>query len=166
LPRIRGILIKWAALSVVLIGVLAPGNAQAGTMVLYSCHTPSGRIVGTAGWNFWAENAMPLPRSGNTCATGRNGTLALEVGRASGGHPDYERRIGWIFYPAANTSVGAFTAYVCGVAYTHFAGADIRWTAPIGVKAGRECTPLCRLKMHPFVLDLREIQGRRSVVRA
>lgn len=116
--------------------MLVPGEAHAGTMVLYSCHTPSGRIVGTSGWNFWADNAVPLPRTGNTCATGRNGTLALEVGRASGGHPDHERRIGWTFYPAANTSIGAFTAYVCGVAYTHFAGADIRWTAPVGALGG------------------------------
>jgi hypothetical protein len=78
-------------------------SSQAGTMTLYSCHTPSGRSVATDGWE-------PLGgRPVNSCAAGPEGTLNAEILVGS-----TTADTGWALTAAPNTTLEAFTAQVCG----------------------------------------------------
>jgi hypothetical protein len=120
-------------IALVLAGVLSIQPARAGTMLVYSCHTPSGRTMGTDGWTLSADNAVPRPGVGSTCADGPTGTMRLEVERA-GAHVDGSQEVSWTFRPADSTTVSEFRAWVCGRALSPSAIARLWWQAPVGAQ--------------------------------
>jgi hypothetical protein len=77
----------------VLLTLVLAAAAQAGTMRLYSCQTPSGRVVGTHGWSAAASLCSSTPRG------------FLQVTSPA----TYTR-----FDAAADTSIGSFIIDVCG----------------------------------------------------
>jgi hypothetical protein len=77
--------------------------SRAGIMTVYSCHAPSGRSVGTYGW----EPAHS--RSSDTCATGLDGALRVE----STADPATSN-FAWKLTVAPDTTLDTFTAQICG----------------------------------------------------
>jgi hypothetical protein len=83
---------------------LMAGTAHAGTMTLYSCHTPSGRIVPTHGWQLLGA---PEQGSGDDrCAN--DGTLFVTVREGL-----YWQRW-WSIVAAPDTTFASFAIGVCG----------------------------------------------------
>ncbi len=85
---------------------LLAGPAHAGSMTLYSCHTPGGRTVPTHGWTL-----MGVPDQGagaDRCATGTTGTLFVSA--ASG--LVYQRW--WRMTAPEDTTFASFAIGVCG----------------------------------------------------
>src|SRR3954471_25016407 len=100
-------------------------RADAGTMTLYSCHTPSGRIVATTGWTVFANAAPTQLRTADECAKGPKGQLIARIGGTGAEHgPEL---IGWTLRPAAGTTVSSFSAWVCGRAMTWDAVVAVAW---------------------------------------
>jgi hypothetical protein len=122
LPTVRGALI--ALVTLTCFGV-SNSPAFAGTMTLYSCHTPSGRTAGTAGWTVWANNAPTLLRSADDCAKGAAGTLIARIGGTGAMHSN--EFIGWKLHPIQGTTVTSFSAWVCGRALTWDALVAVEW---------------------------------------
>jgi hypothetical protein len=94
--------------------------ADAGTMTVYSCHTPTGRTAGTGGWRHEALFAAPgtsLPQ--NDCATRPSGRLYAWIGGSAYQHIGQERQ-SWIFETAPDTTIGDFSAAVCGRAWSAY----------------------------------------------
>jgi hypothetical protein len=86
--------------------VLALGLSEAGragTMTLYSCHTPSGRSVAADGWAPYGNGTS------DRCASGPDGTLKAEFTSDA----DKSTR-GWQLAVAPDTTVERFTAQICG----------------------------------------------------
>ena len=121
LPRIAArFTIQAALLAVLLLSIAAP-PASAGTMVVYSCHTPAGRTVGVAGWSFLAFYAQPGLETGNHCAAGSAGSLSMQLRESI----TYSR-LEWRFDAPPDVLITRYTAYVC--ARTHVnADARIEW---------------------------------------
>jgi hypothetical protein len=70
-PSIRGFIISQVALIAAVAALFVlPAVARAGQMSVYSCHAPSGRSVGTAGWTVVAVGAPTQLRAANDCASG------------------------------------------------------------------------------------------------
>src|SRR6201999_3101708 len=76
-----------AMLLAVLIAGTQSASGEAGTMTLYSCHTPSGRTVGTAGWSLVSAFGAPTRLlSSDDCAKGPSGTLIARIGGSGATH--------------------------------------------------------------------------------
>ncbi|MDA0166070.1 carboxypeptidase-like regulatory domain-containing protein [Solirubrobacter ginsenosidimutans] len=127
---IKRLCIQVIATLVVAVG-LSVQPAHAGTMVVYSCHTPSGRTVGTDGWTLSADNAVPRAGVRDSCADGPTGALRLEIER-DGAHVDGSQELSWTFRSADATTISEFKAWVCGRAFSFWALARFRWQAPVG----------------------------------
>jgi hypothetical protein len=84
--------------------------AEAGTMIVYSCHTPTGRAVGTGGWSAYNPAAKEHGLR-NDCAAGPSGTLLAEIGREGITHP--ATYLGWKLTAAPGSIVAHWQAYVC-----------------------------------------------------
>jgi hypothetical protein len=123
--------IQVAAASIVAAAVSA-GVAQAGTMVVYSCHTPSGRPVATDGWTLSTDNAAPHAGVGISCSGSPTGSIRLELER-DGATVDGSQRLLWTFRPPQGTTIREFTGWVCGRALALWADASFQWQAPIGI---------------------------------
>jgi hypothetical protein len=96
-----GVIARLAVVVVVFVLALSDA-AHAGTMTLYSCHTPSGRSVGTYGWE-----ASQGPRF-DTCANGQDGALRVEWT----GDPANSNAT-WTLKVAPDTTLNTFTAQIC-----------------------------------------------------
>jgi hypothetical protein len=129
------VLMKRLCIQVIIVVFLAGASsaqpALAGTMVLYSCHTPSGRSVGSDGWTLSADNAVLRAGVRDSCAGGRTGALRLEIER-DGAHVDGSQEVSWTFRSADATTISEFRAWVCGRAFSFWAFARFRWQAPVG----------------------------------
>lgn len=97
--------------------------AEAGTMKLYSCHTPSGRSVPTFGWS---HAFVTGGASSDTCARGPSGTLLARTDSSTFSQHD------WTLFSAPGTSVKSFVLSACGransgvVAFGHGTISQIR----------------------------------------
>jgi hypothetical protein len=110
---------------VILLAVVAftasVASAQAGTMTLYSCHTPSGRSAGTQGWRpvtAYADAWVSKPAT-DTCASGPAGRLYTQIGGYGRSHLMQERQ-SWAFATAPNTVLTTYSATVCGRANSDY----------------------------------------------
>ncbi len=118
LPPIRGLIGTQVALIAFVVTLCVAGRAEAGTMYVYSCHTPAGAQVGTDGWVTSRATGGPLFR--NDCATGPRGSLFVEgvVGPLIAnplGSPFYALRkdVWWAFETAPATTITGFSAHLC-----------------------------------------------------
>jgi hypothetical protein len=84
------------------------GRSEAGTMKVYSCHTPTGRTVATHGWapTLSSSNDVYIDR----CALGPGGVLYANI-RELGLNLAAS---GWLFNAAPGTNISRFTMSVCG----------------------------------------------------
>jgi hypothetical protein len=111
-----------------LLFALLSATADAGIMTLYSCHTPSGRPVPTAGWTpSQVIDPAPPARSINTCSAGRDGTLSADIERVTAGDVILQ---GWTFRAAANTEVASVSLAVCGRTHTATSHVSVNWGSP------------------------------------
>ena len=110
MPRIVARLTIQAAVFAALLLAIGTPAAPAGTMRLYSCQTPSGRTVGTAGWTH--SPVITRTEAFNDCAAGPNGTLYAE---ARGPHPLSRRELGvtWRLDAPPSTSITGFATRLC-----------------------------------------------------
>lgn len=108
-PPIRGFACSQVALIALLAALLCVSDARAGTMYVYSCHTPNGTPARTAGW-------APMPGASRSqvsddCTTGARGTL---FATATGDRPiPPAMTVWWSFTAAPNTSISGFSTYAC-----------------------------------------------------
>jgi hypothetical protein len=99
--------------------LLLSGRSEAGTMKLYSCHTPTGRSVATQGWTPSSSNVHDV--YSDRCSVGPGGTLYAAIKELGSNIA----ASGWLFNAAPGTSISHFTMSVCGrgaysLAYTVF----------------------------------------------
>src|SRR5690349_13179981 len=91
-------------------------------MTVYSCHTPSGRFVGTAGWTASGTvGGQPVaPLGVDACASG--GGLGVAVpAMPSSVYPLQA----WTFAAAPDTAIAGFSAAVCGRSHGTRAFAEV-----------------------------------------
>jgi hypothetical protein len=81
-------------------------------MVLYSCHAPSGRAVGTGGWTLITGGMTPRLRTEDACAKGPSGTLIAQIGGT--GNTQNVGSIGWEFVAAPDTALATVDVVACG----------------------------------------------------
>jgi hypothetical protein len=105
---------------------LAAPPSEAGTMVVYSCRTPSGRTVPTDGWTLSTDNAVLTAGVGNSCVEGAAGVLKLAVQR-EGTKVDGSQEVSWTFRAAESTTVSEFKAWVCGSGLSAQGFARVWW---------------------------------------
>jgi len=103
-----------AVLVAALLAFVVPPSANAGTMVIYSCHTPSGRTVGTDGWSVRTDVAAVKSTIGNYCGTGALGSLFAGV-RESDSRALWSEA-GWVLDVVRPTRITGFSASVCAQA--------------------------------------------------
>lgn len=109
-PPIRGYVVSQAALIGLVLALVCAGRAHAGTMYVYSCHTPNGAPAGTSGWTHSA--APTRAYASDDCSTGPAGVLFAQVvggDRAAPATWDMT----WTFSAAAGTTITGFAAAVC-----------------------------------------------------
>jgi hypothetical protein len=103
--------ITQVSLLVVLLLLLISASSDAGTMKLYSCHTPTGRTVATHGWTRTAQPPFgPTDVYFDRCSLGPGGTLYANIL----GFGSNTTQSGWIFTAAPGTSIMSFAINVCG----------------------------------------------------
>jgi hypothetical protein len=125
-PFIRGFIISQAALTVAIAALyVLPGLAQAGQMSVYSCHAPSGRSVGTAGWTVVANGAPTQLRAANDCGSGPRGSLIARIGGTGAEHGN--EHLTWTFQAAPQTTISSFSASICARAQTWDALSSVNW---------------------------------------
>ncbi|MBE2317789.1 hypothetical protein DVA67_017535 [Solirubrobacter sp. CPCC 204708] len=99
--------------------LVVAASAQAGTMHVYSCHTPTGTPVGVHGWSHTA--GLDRGQAFSDCENGPYGALYVRAG----GRPLPET-VSWAFSAVADTSIIGFAAAACLRSFTVDSG-------PIGV---------------------------------
>ena len=102
---IQVVLIALAAL------VVGADSARAGTMYVYSCHTPSGGPAGTTGWRH--TNAPSRAWVGNDCASSPNGVLFAQSIGGDGNSSPPVWFVSWTFAAAPDTAITGFASAVC-----------------------------------------------------
>jgi hypothetical protein len=95
-------------LAVLIAGSLV-GSARAGEMIVYSCHTPSGRTVATHGWTTPSWDVYRGPTARDTCSSGATGTLYLNVP----GDPLNLHDQAWTLKAAPNTAISRIELAMC-----------------------------------------------------
>jgi hypothetical protein len=118
-----GRVLTWSML-VVLLAFVRPVASNAGLMSVYSCHTPSGRTVGTNGWV--SDTEMAGSQALNDCAHFQTGTMFLRLAHVDGQSGPGAR---WLFTAPEGTQVRAFSASVCMQA-NGAGNAEINWDNP------------------------------------
>ena len=152
--------------------LLGADAAWAGTMHVYSCHTPTGRVVGTGGWTTTSTSGF------NTCATGDAGALRVSA--------IYNNGVGgkgsWSLSAPGDALITFFSAAVCGHASNANGYAMITWPLEnsrhadtmIGVPpkpARLRClvrvstVAPCGQLRSPFTLDVAYVVRRRDQLR-
>jgi hypothetical protein len=125
LPPIRGSFFTQVALIAFVVLLASAGSAQAGTMYVYSCHTPTGAPAGTAGWTH--TEAPSRAYASNDCASGPTGALFAQSFGADTFRPPVFF-VAWGFLAAANTRITSFSASVCPQAAG--GAAHVSWPSP------------------------------------
>ena len=108
----------------IVIAAVSP-EAIAGTMTVYSCHTPSGRAAGTTGWRVDALSAPTQLHTADDCASGARGSLIARIGGTGDAHGS--EHLAWRFDAAPGTVVASFNASLCGRAMSWGSLVSVDW---------------------------------------
>ncbi len=70
------------------VALAVAGVARADQMTVFSCHQPSGAVAGSESWDV-ASTGQGYMYSRETCASGGQGAMEVEVGASPAGFPNY-----------------------------------------------------------------------------